>query len=89
MIEPWVWALIVSVVVALIGTLWAIVRKGNERTETTVSEHGERITALEAKVSHLESETKTLRERWHDLRGEVSRVLAEWYSDVIDRINRK
>lgn len=89
MSEQWIWALIVPIGLALVGAIWAIVRRSNERTEAHVSEHGERITALESEVANLKGEVKTLRERWHDLRGEITHTLAEWYSDLIDRINRK
>lgn len=93
--EPWVWALIVPAALAFIGAFWALVRRGSERNEKRLDDHiredvaaHERLRAVETKVDNLEREVSSLRERWHELRNEVSQTLASWYNSVIQMIKK-
>lgn len=88
-------SLAVIVVCALVGVIyWAGQNRDDkqdvraERNETSLRDHikddvraHERLTAVETKVANIEGEVKGLREKWHDLRGE----LTSWYSDLFGK----
>lgn len=89
MMEPWVWALVVTVAIALIGAFWALIRRGLEKMEERVSEHGERITALETDSSSSKQELMRLRDMRHDILDQVSHSLASWYTSILKQISGK
>lgn len=95
-------ALAVGVVCALIGVIyWAGQHRDDKQDqrfdvdELAFKEHvrddvaaHERLRAVETEVAHLKAEVKGLREKWHDLRSEVTHVLASWYTDILDKIRK-
>lgn len=94
--EPWVWPIIITIGLALIGAVWALVRRSSERTEQRLDDHihedtlaHERLRAVETKVESLEREVKSIRERWHDLRSEITTTLGNWYTQLVNQINKR
>jgi predicted nucleic acid-binding Zn-ribbon protein len=66
-----------------------------ERNEKAFNEHvrddmaaHERLRAVETEVATLKAEVKSLREKWHDLRSEVTHTLATWYTDIVGKIKK-
>lgn len=86
--EPWVWAIIVPAVIAVIGAFWALIRRGLDKLDTKVSEHGERIAVLESESITTKAEVKAIREMRHDILDNVSKSLASWYISIMERINK-
>lgn len=96
---PSIWAVLVtaiSIIGTLVGAIWLLLRAKVERNDSKIDEHikddieaHERLKAVETKVENLEREVMGLRERWHDLRNEISHTLASWYTSVIQMINKK
>ena len=58
-----------------------------EHVRDDVAAH-ERLKAVETEVATLKAEVSGLRQRWHDLRGEITHTLASWYSDIIGKIKK-
>lgn len=91
-----------SVIGALIGALyWAGQSRDDkqdarhERNEKALADHirddieaHERLKALETKVETHDREIAGLRERWHDMRTEVSQTLSNWYLSVVKMIGK-
>lgn len=48
----------------------------------------ERLKAVETEVAHLKAEVVGLRQRWHDLRSEVTHTLSTWYVDLVEKIKK-
>lgn len=102
MMDPWLWALVIGIGSALIGVIyWAGQNRDDkqdaraERNEKTMADHvredvlaHERLRAVETKVDNLEREVSGLRERWHDLRSEISTTLGNWYVNIVKMINK-
>lgn len=93
--EPWVWPLALTILLALLGAIVALFRRGTERTERRLDEHiredttaHERLRAVETKIDNIEREVAGLRERWHDLRGEISTTLGNWYVNIVKLIGK-
>jgi len=100
--EPWVWAIVVGIAGGLIGVIyWASQRRDDkqderaERNEKVLAEHiredvlaHERLRAVETKVDNLEREVNGLRERWHDLRSEISTTLGNWYVNIVKHFTK-
>jgi uncharacterized membrane protein len=100
--EPWLWALVISVACGLIGVIyWAGQNRDDkqdarfDRDEETLADHikqdvsaHERLRAVETKVDHLEREVTSIRERWHDMRGEISQTLSNWYISIVKLIGK-
>lgn len=93
--EPWVWPIAIGICISLLGGFYALFRKGTDRTEERLDEHvkddiqaHERLKAVEIKVDQLEREVAGIRERWHDLRSEISQTLAGWYMQVVKMIGK-
>lgn len=86
--QPWVWAIIVTVALALIGAIWALVRHGLQRMEEKIAEHGERITALETDSASAKQELFRLRDMRHDILSQVSHSLAAWYTSILKLIDK-
>ena len=98
--EPWIWAIAVTIAAGLIGVIyWAGQNRDDkqdarfERDEETFADHvkddiaaHERLRAVETKVENLEREVTGLRERWHDLRSEISETLSSWYLSIVKMI---
>lgn len=98
--EPWLIALAVSIVGGLVGIIyWAGQSRDDkqdsrhEKNEKALTDHirddveaHERLKAVETKVENLEREVSGLRERWHDMRTEVSQTLSSWYLSVVKMI---
>jgi uncharacterized membrane protein len=96
----WVIGVAIGIIAALIGVIyWAGQNRDDkqderhERTEKNLAEHirddiaaHERLKAVETKVEHLEREVTGLRERWHDMRNELSETLSRWYLNVVKLI---
>lgn len=101
--EPWVWAILISVISGLIGIIyWAGQNRDDkqdarsERNEKSLAEHirddinaHERIKALEIKVDNHDREIASIRERWHDLRSEISTTLGNWYVNIVKMIGKQ
>lgn len=100
--EPWVWALVVSIAGALIGVIYLAGQqrddKQDERSdkdERALADHikddisaHERLKAVETKVEQLDREVTGLREKWHDLRGEIAQTLSSWYTSIVKMIGK-
>lgn len=86
--EPWVWALLVSVGLAVVGAFWALTRRGLERMDETLKEHGERISSLETDNDSNKIELGRLRDMRHDIIEQVSHSLASWYTDILKTIDK-
>lgn len=98
--EPWLIALGVGIAASLVGVIyWAGQNRDDkqdaraERHERALADHvkedvsaHERLRAVETKVDNLEREVQGIRERWHDLRGEISQTLSSWYLSIIKMI---
>ena len=99
--EPWLIAIAISIVSGLIAIIyWSGQSRDDkqdarfERDENTVADHikddveaHERLKAVETKVEHLEREVSLIRERWHDMRSEVSTTLGNWYTSLVKHFN--
>lgn len=68
----------------------AIIWKGADKRldshATRLNDYDRRLTKVEEQVHTLEAETNLLRQRWHDLRDEISSTLAGWFVEVMKRI---
>lgn len=97
--EPWLIALAVSIVCGLIGVIYLAGQSRDdkqdaraERSEKALADHvrddieaHERLKALETKVETHDREIANLRERWHDLRTEISQTLSGWYLSLVKK----
>jgi uncharacterized protein HemX len=100
--EPWIWAIVVSIAAGLVGVIyWAGQNRDDkqdarfDRDEKALADHiredvsaHERLRAVETKVDNLEREVTGLRERWHDLRTEISQTLSSWYLSIVKLIGK-
>lgn len=102
--EPWLWALGIGIGIAgsLVGVIyWQGQNRDDkqdarfEKDEKALADHiredvsaHERLRAVETKVDNLEREVTSLRERWHDLRTEISQTLSSWYLSIIKLIGK-
>ncbi len=81
------------VVLGVIGSLAMLLWRGSDQRhdkhDRSISDHETRLTKIEEKVHTNEIEIATLRARWHDLTGDVSHALAEWYNNIMDYIRDK
>jgi hypothetical protein len=99
--DPWqILGVAVGIVCALIGVIYYAGQhrddKQDERAasnEKAFDEHvrddvaaHERLRAVETEVANLKAEVSGLRQRWHDLRGEITHTLASWYADIMGKI---
>jgi uncharacterized protein HemX len=96
-VEPWVWAIAITIAAGLVGIIyWAGQSRDDkqdaraERNERALADHvrddvsaHERLRAVETKVDNLEREVISIRERWHDLRSEISTTLGNWYVNIV------
>jgi hypothetical protein len=62
-------------------------RAFDEHVRDDVAAH-ERLRAVETEVANLKAEVSGLRQRWHDLRGEITHTLASWYADIMGKIKK-
>lgn len=99
--EPWLWAIAISVACGLIAVIyWAGQQRDDkqdaraERNEKALADHvredvsaHERLRAVETKVDNLEREVSLIRERWHDMRSEISTTLGNWYTSLVKYFN--
>lgn len=95
--EPWLIAIAISIACGLVGVIyWAGQNRDDkqdaraERDEKALADHikedvsaHERLRAVETKVDSLEREVGLIRERWHDMRGEISTTLGNWYTSLV------
>lgn len=72
---PWVWAMIVTVALSLIGAIWLLFRAKVERAEKAIDDHikddvkaHERIAVLESKADRTD---KDIGDHESGIRGEV------------------
>lgn len=100
--EPWLIALAVSIVGGLIGVIYYASQNRDDkqdaradRNERALADHvredvsaHERLRAVETKVDNLEREVQGIRERWHDMRTEISQTLSSWYLSVVKMIGK-
>lgn len=101
--EPWLIAIGVSIVGGLIGVIYLAGQSRDdkqdarhERHEKALADHikddisaHERLRAVETKVESHDREIAGLRDRWHDLRGEISTTLGNWYVSVMKNIGNR
>lgn len=92
-----------TIVCTLIGVIyWAGQSRDDkqdvrfDRAEKSLDEHAkedasmhERIVRVETKVETLETEVGKLRDMRHDILEHTTRAISEWYTAIVDRINRK
>jgi hypothetical protein len=62
-------------------------RAFDEHVRDDVAAH-ERLRAVETEVANLKAEVSGLRQRWHDLRSEVTHTLATWYTEIIGKMKK-
>lgn len=101
--DPWqIIGSILAIACALIGVIYYAGQHRDDkqddrhsRNEKEFSEHVrddiaayERLRAVETEVANLKSEVKGLREKWHDLRSEITHTMATWYTDIMDRLKK-
>jgi hypothetical protein len=101
--DPWqIISVAVGIVCTLIGIIYYAGQhrddKQDERAtgnEKAFDEHvrddvaaHERLRAVETEVANLKAEVSGLRQRWHDLRSEVTHTLSSWYVEIIDKIKK-
>lgn len=97
--EPWVWGIVISVALALLGVLWKLVSLSIERVERRLDTHiaedvkvHERVVRLETRGETDAKEITELRERTrgmkHDIMNEVTKTMLGWYNDIIERLLR-
>lgn len=77
-------AVVIPVLLAIGGLLWALIRRGLE----TIEKHGERIAVLENDVKHLSAEVGKVREVRHEILDGVTKKLAEWYIAIMQKIGK-
>jgi hypothetical protein len=101
--EPWMIAIAISIVSGLIAIIyWAGQSRDDkqdarfDKDERTMMDHikddvaaHERIKALEIKVETHDREIASIRERWHDLRSEISTTLGNWYVNLVKMIGKQ
>lgn len=101
--EPWVWAIAITIACGLVGVIyWSGQSRDDkqdarfDRDEKALSDHvkedvtaHERLKAVETKVENLEREVTNIRERWHDMRTEISQTLSSWYLSIVKMINKQ
>lgn len=101
--DPWaIVGAAVVIVSGLVGVIyWAGQSRDDkqdaraERNEEALREHvredvraHERLTAVETEVATLKAEVKGLREKWHDMRSEITHTLATWYNELLEKIRK-
>lgn len=100
--EPWIWAIVVSIAAGLVGVIyWAGQNRDDkqdarfDRDEKALADHvrddiqaHERLRALETKVETHDREIAGIRERWHDMRSEISTTLGNWYVNIVKLIGK-
>lgn len=100
--EPWVWAIAITIACGLVGVIyWSGQSRDDkqdarfERNEKTLADHvrddiqaHERLRALETKVENHDREIASIRERWHDMRTEISTTLGNWYVNIVKMIGK-
>lgn len=91
--EPWMWAIAVTVALAIAGLIVKLATRGPDRTEKRLDEHiaedvkvHERVVKVETEVDTLKDEVRSLREMRHEIIENVTKSLASWYTSIIDRI---
>lgn len=72
--EPWVWAIVVTVALAILGALWALFRKTTDRTEERLDKHIEEDTRVHERVSVLESKTERMEKQIDGQGGIIDRL---------------
>jgi uncharacterized membrane protein len=101
--EPWLWAIAISIVSGLIAIIYRAGQNRDdkqdaraERNERALADHTkddisahERLKAVETKVEQLDREVTGLREKWHDLRSEISTTLGNWYVNIVKMIGKQ
>lgn len=102
--ESWqVFVISLGVIGSLIGVIyWAGQNRDDkqdarfDQNEANLKEHirediraHERLTAVETKVEHLQTEVRSLRNMRHEIIEQCSRSLADWYAKVIEMISKK
>lgn len=91
--EPWAWAIFVTITIALIGAVWLLFRAKVERTEARLDDHvkddikaHERLTAVETEVANIKQEVRALRDMRHEIIEHCTQALASWYQRVVEMI---
>lgn len=101
--EPWLIAIGVSIVGGLIGVIYLAGQTRDdkqdaraERNEKALADHvrddisaHERLRAVETKVESHDREIANIRERWHDMRTEISTTLGNWYVNIVKMIGKQ
>lgn len=98
----WVAGVAIGVVLGLIGLVWGLIKarqdKAEERQERAdgrlanhitddISVH-ERVVRVETEVHTLKEEVRALRDMRHEILDRVTRVLGEWYANIIERLKQ-
>jgi hypothetical protein len=103
LMDPWqIIGIAVVIVCSLVGVIyWAGQHRDDKQDarfdtdEAAFKEHvrddvdaHERLKAVETEVATLKAEVSGLRQRWHDLRGEITHTLSSWYVEIIEKIKK-
>lgn len=98
----WIAGIALTIICSLIGVIYYANRARDKEQDDRIADQSsaiehhirediaahERIRALEVKVEQHEREISVLRQRWHDLRSEITATLSTWYADLIERIQK-
>lgn len=74
--EPWAWAIVITVGLSILGAFWALVRKGNERTESRLDEHIKEDVKVHERVAVVESKVEGLQKMMDGEHGVIKRLHA-------------
>lgn len=85
-VPTWVFLACLGALGSLAAILWSGSDKRLDKHSAKLDEHERRITKVEEHVGTMEIEVSTLRQRWHDLKDEISATLGGWYVELVKRI---
>lgn len=66
--------------------LWKGSDKRLDKHSERLDDHEKRLSHAETQLGTIALEVGTLRQRWHDLKDDISSTLGAWYVDLIKRI---
>lgn len=87
-VPTWVILVFIGALGTLIGIIWKGTDKRLDSHASRLNEHDRRITKIEEQVHTHEIETGLLRQRWHDLKDEVTSTLAGWFVEVMKNVDK-
>lgn len=99
----WIIGIAVTIVCALIGVIYLAGQSRDdkqdarfERAEKSLDDHAkedasmhERIVRVETEVQVLKVEVGKIRDMRHEIMDHTTRVLSEWYTNVIEQVGKR